>query len=175
MDFLPHDATSPEAVDRLLDLCFGPARRRRTASILREGAKCIDSASFVVLDGEELVGSVECWELEWQGVGVTRQIALLGPLVSHPDRRGERIGARLMDLALAELDKLHLPAMLIGDAPYYGRWGFSARHTAEWALPGPVDRARLLLRARNGHRLRGPAKLSAPAATDDAPGKASAA
>ena len=55
MDFLPHDATSPEAVDRLLDLCFGPARRRRTASILREGAKCIDSASFVVLDGEATV------------------------------------------------------------------------------------------------------------------------
>ena len=69
-----------------------------------------------------------------------------------------------MDLALAELDKLHLPVMLIGDAPFYGRWGFSAQHTEDWVLPGPVDRHRLLLRAKAGHRLRGPAQIGAPGA-----------
>lgn len=147
MDFLSHDAAPPHAVDDLLDRCFGPARRKRTAALLRRGAPRLDGASFIALDGETLVGSVEAHLLALQHPAGTRQIALLGPLVSHPSRRGELIGTRLMDLCLAELDKLKLPVMLIGDEPYYGRWGFSARHTGKWALPGPVDGDRLLLRA----------------------------
>jgi len=166
VDFLSHDSVSPDMVADLLDLCFGPARHRRTAALLRAGAPRIEQASFVALDDDtpdtnRLVGTVEAWRLDWQHPRGNRPVALLGPLVSHPARRGERIGARLLDLALAELDKLHLPVVLIGDAPYYGRWGFSAKHTGEWMLPGPVDRARLLLRCAAGNRLRGPATLAA--------------
>jgi predicted N-acetyltransferase YhbS len=161
VDFLSHDVAPPHAVDELLDLCFGPARRNRTAALLRCGAPRIEPASFVALDGEMLVGSVEAWEVEWRHPRGQQKMALLGPLVSHPDRRGERIGVRLMDLAIAELDKLTLPVMLIGDAPYYGRWGFEAVHTGDWLLPGPVDRARLLLRAAHPQRFRGPAVISA--------------
>jgi hypothetical protein len=36
--------------------------------------------------------------------------------------------------------------LLIGDAPYYGRFGFKAAATRQWELPGPVDHDRLLLR-----------------------------
>ena len=161
VDYLSHDSVAPSQVALLLDRCFGPARLKRTAALLREGAPRIEAGSFVAMDGDMLVGSVECWELEWQHPQGTRRIALLGPLVSHPDRRGEKIGVRLMDLALAELDKLHLPVMLIGDEPYYGRWGFKPEHTGEWSLPGPVDRHRLLLRTKAGHRLRGPAVIGA--------------
>lgn len=166
VDFLSHDSVSPERVAALLDLSFGPARHRRTASLLRAGAPRIDQASFVALDADtpdssRLVGTVEAWLLDWQHPRGNRPVALLGPLVSHPARRGQRIGTRLMDLALAELCKLHLPVVLIGDEPYYGRWGFSAKHTVEWKLPGPVDRERLLLRWAAGHRLRGPATLAA--------------
>lgn len=168
VDFLSHDSVAPQAVADLLDSCFGPARHRRTAALLREGAPRIEPASFVALDGDALAGSVEAWLLEWRHPKGNRPIALLGPLVSHPARRGERIGIRLMDLALAELDKLHLPVMLIGDEPYYARWGFSAQHTGEWALPGPVDRDRLLLRFPAGHRLRGPASFAPATATDSA-------
>ena len=167
VDFLSHDSVAPNAVADLLDLCFGPARKKRTASLLREGAQRIEPASFVAKCGDELVGSVECWELEWRHPQGTRRIALLGPLVSHPARRGEKIGVRLMDLALAELDKLRLPVMLIGDEPYYGRWGFSAQHTGDWVLPGPVDRHRVLLRTKAGHRLRGPAIIG-PAGRESA-------
>ncbi len=168
MDFLSHSEVSPDAVGALLDRCFGPARLKRTASLMREGAERIDAASFVALDGDELVGSVEVWMLEWRGPQGTRQIALLGPLVSHPDRRGENIGVMLMDLALAELDKMRLPVMLIGDEPYYGRWGFSAQYTAKWRVPGPVDRERLLLRAKDGQRLTGPATFGTPGITERA-------
>ena len=162
VDFLSHSETAPETVGTLLDLCFGPARQKRTASLLRKGAARIEDASFVAMDGVNIVGSVEAWLLELQQPGGSRPIALLGPLVSHPERRGERIGVRLMDLALAELDKLKLPVLLIGDEPYYGRWGFSAAHTGKWQLPGPVDRHRLLLRARDAQRLSGPASIAAP-------------
>lgn len=162
MDFLSHDSVAPAAVSDLLDLCFGPARQRRTAALLREGACRIEAASFVALDGDALVGTVEVHAIEWRHPRGTRPLMMLGPLVSHPARRGERIGARLVDLALAEIDKLALPVMLIGDAPYYSRWGFSARYTGEWILPGPFDPERLLLRARDGHRLQGPAVLGTP-------------
>ena len=168
MDFLSHDSVDPQLVSHLADLCFGPARMRRTASILREGAPRIADASFVALDGDQLVGSVELHLLNWSKGSTTREIAILGPLVSHPDRRGERIGTRLMDLALAEADKQRLPVMLIGDEPYYGRWGFSSRHTGEWVLPGPVDPARLLLRARAPHRFNGAGVLRAPGAALEA-------
>ena len=161
MDFLSSESAGPAQTAALLDLCFGPARQRRTAALLREGAARIDEACFVVMDGEQLVGSVEAHLLEWRHPASVRELAILGPLASHPNRRGERIGSRLMDLCLGELDKLGLPVMLIGDEPYYGRWGFSAAHTGEWLLPGPVDKARLLLRARAPHTLAGPAMLSA--------------
>jgi len=162
MDFLSSDSADPADIAALLDLCFGPARQRRTAALLREGAPRIEQACFVVDDGGSIVGSVEAHSLEWCHPAATQQIALLGPLVSHPGRRGERIGTRLMDLCLAELDKLALPIMLIGDAPYYDRWGFSAAHTGEWLMPGPVDRARLLLRAKAPRSFAGPAQLCAP-------------
>jgi predicted N-acetyltransferase YhbS len=162
MDFLSSDSVAPAEIAELLNLCFGPARQRRTAALLREGAPRIEAACFVVVDKGALVGSVEAHLMEWRHPSAVRQIALLGPLVSHPDRRGERIGARLMDLSLAELDKLGLPVMLIGDAPYYGKWGFTAAHTGEWQLPGPVDRARLLLRAKAPRSFAGPALLGAP-------------
>ena len=34
--------------------------------------------------------------------------------------------------------------ILLGDAPYYARFGFSDRKTGELSLPGPFDRDRLL-------------------------------
>lgn len=161
MDFLSHDSIAPQQVSALADLCFGPARMRRTASILRQGALRIDDASFIATDQGELVGSVELHLLHWVKGLVSRKIAILGPLVSHPERRGEGIGLRLMDLALSEADKLALPVMLIGDEPYYGRFGFSARHTGQWVLPGPVDPNRLLLRARHPQLFAGAGTLQA--------------
>ncbi len=34
--------------------------------------------------------------------------------------------------------------LLLGDAPYYARFGFSPEKTAELVLPGPFERERLL-------------------------------
>lgn len=161
MDFLSPDSVPPASIETLLDRCFGPARQLRTAALLRRGAEPIAKAAFVALDEDRLVGSIAAHRLDWVHPRRTRPIALIGPVVSHPERRGERIGARLMDLALAEIDALGLAACLIGDEPYYGRWGFSPRHTGQWILPGPVDRARLLLRAAEPRLFAGAARLEA--------------
>ena len=47
--------------------------------------------------------------------------------------------------ALAEAARLgHAAILLVGDAPYYGRFGFSADKTGALAMPGPYERHRLL-------------------------------
>ena len=136
------------AIDALLDDRFGPARRNRTAYRLRDGAAPAAALSFVARDGGQLVGSVQCWPLQLRGVsGRTAPLTLLGPVATAVDRQGEGIASQLMAAALAAVDATGAaPVLLIGDAPFYGRFGFSAAATAGWVLPGPVDRTRLLLR-----------------------------
>src|SRR6185312_9316268 len=70
---------------------------------------------------------------------------LLGPLAVACDRQGEGIGAALMAHAIdaARLSG-HAAILLVGDAAYYGRFGFTADKTARLAMPGPFERHRLL-------------------------------
>jgi predicted N-acetyltransferase YhbS len=50
-----------------------------------------------------------------------------------------------MDHALAAAKvRGHRAVLLLGDAPYYVRFGFSAAKTGELSLPGPFERDRLL-------------------------------
>ncbi|WP_426165306.1 GNAT family N-acetyltransferase [Sandarakinorhabdus sp. DWP1-3-1] len=140
-------ADLPE-IESLLDARFGPARRNRTAYRLREGVTADAALSFVARDGDRLVGSVQCWPLQLRSVaGAILPLTLLGPVACAADRQGEGIATRLMQAALRAVDAAaRAPVLLIGDAPFYGRFGFSAAATAGWMLPGPVDRDRLLLR-----------------------------
>jgi predicted N-acetyltransferase YhbS len=50
-----------------------------------------------------------------------------------------------MNHALATAKALgHGAVILLGDAPYYARFGFSSLKTGELSLPGPFERERLL-------------------------------
>ena len=70
---------------------------------------------------------------------------LLGPLAVDPALKNAGIGAALMRHAIAEARRLgHRAILLVGDAPYYGRFGFSAEKTGSLAMPGPYERHRLL-------------------------------
>ena len=140
-------ADLPE-IDALLDAGFGPARRNRTAYRLRDAAAPIAALSFAALDGETVVGSVQCWPLQVRGVsGVTVPLTLLGPVVTAQDWQGRGVASQMIGATLAAADaSATAPILLIGDEPFYRRFGFSAVATAAWHLPGPVDRARLLLR-----------------------------
>jgi predicted N-acetyltransferase YhbS len=135
-------------IDMLLDARFGPARRKRTAYRLREGMAALPALSFIARDGNDLVGSIQCWPIALSTTaGAILPLTLLGPLVIAADHEGQGIGSALMARVLAAADDVAAPPLLlIGDEPYYGRFGFSAARTGEFILPGPVDRARLLLR-----------------------------
>jgi predicted N-acetyltransferase YhbS len=55
------------------------------------------------------------------------------------------VGAALMDHALAAAKaRGHRAVILLGDEPYYARFGFSAAKTGELRLPGAFERDRLL-------------------------------
>jgi predicted N-acetyltransferase YhbS len=88
-----------------------------------------------------LIGTVRLWNVSAGGVPAL----VLGPLAVDPSCRKLGIGTALVRRALAAAKaRGHGAVLLLGDAPYYGRFGFSARKTGELRLPGPFEPDRLL-------------------------------
>ncbi len=146
---LPSDAA---AADVLFDEAFGADRRARTAYRLRAGAEPIAELSLCIRNPHapgKLVGALQCWPIALEDAwGKRSALTLLGPVAVAATHRGEGIGARLIR---ACMDRTGARAMLlIGDASYYGRFGFSAADTERWQLPGPVEPGRLLARETRG-------------------------
>jgi predicted N-acetyltransferase YhbS len=132
------DAVAREA---LLDACFGGNRHQRTCQRLRDGRAPADGLALSALVQGRLVGTVRLWHVS---AGGTRAL-VLGPLAVDHSCRQLGVGAALMDHALAAATaRGHRAVLLLGDAPYYARFGFSANKTGELSLPGPFERDRLL-------------------------------
>jgi predicted N-acetyltransferase YhbS len=94
------------------------------------------------LDDGRIAGTVRLWAVS---AGGDRPALLLGPLAVRPDSRNRGIGSALMRHALESARRLgHRAVLLVGDAAYYGRFGFSAERTGKLWLPGPYDQHRLL-------------------------------
>jgi len=127
--------------EALLDACFGDNRHGRTCQRLRDGrAPAAGLALSAVREGT-LVGTVRLWHVSAGG----RPALVLGPLAVDPACRELGIGAALMHQALvAARARGHGAVILLGDAPYYARFGFSAKKTGALVLPGPFERDRLL-------------------------------
>ena len=121
---------------------FGPGRFARSAYRVREGVPPVAGLSLCgVLDGT-LVGGVRFTAI---GVGEREGGLLLGPLIVDPAATGRGIGTALVEegLALARAAGFAF-VLLVGDMPYYGRFGFQPVPAGKVALPGPVDPTRLL-------------------------------
>lgn len=133
------------AIERLLDAAFGEARWHKTCQRVRDGQAPVRALSLVAVDGQRLVGTVRLWRIVAGERG--RRVLLLGPMAVDAGWRDQGIGAGLVDEALARARAAGEEAvLLVGDAPYYARFGFRADKTARLWLPGPVDRARFLAR-----------------------------
>ena len=93
-------------------------------------------------------GTVRLWHVSAGGIPAL----MLGPLAVEASSRQLGVGAALMDHALAAAKaRGHRAVILLGDAPYYARFGFSAAKTGELSLPGAFERDRLLgLELREG-------------------------
>ena len=130
------------ARDALLDKAYGAARFAKTSERLREGRCPASRLSMVAVDHCQIVGTVRLWNVE---AGPGRDALLLGPLAVDPDYRNRGIGTDLMRRAIARARLAgHGAILLVGDATYYGRFGFSAALTGELWMPGCHDRDRLL-------------------------------
>lgn len=141
-------ASDVAAREALLDACFGLNRRQRTCQRLRDGRAPAEGLALSALRQGRLVGTVRLWHVSAGGVPAL----VLGPLAVDPSCRELGVGAALMRQALeAARARGHGAVILLGDAPYYARFGFSALRTAELRLPGPFERDRLLgLELREG-------------------------
>ncbi|KFG70482.1 N-acetyltransferase [Microvirga sp. BSC39] len=134
-----HDVDAREA---LLDACFGPARFQKTCERLREGRLPADGLSLVIDRDGEIIGTVRLWHVS---AGPNRPALMLGPIAIDPSVQSLGLGGKLMREALKRAGQLgHKAVLLVGDAPYYERFGFSTEKTGSLWLPGPYERGRFL-------------------------------
>jgi len=132
------DAPAREA---LLDACFGAGRHARTCQRLRAGRRPADGLAFTAMRDGRLIGTVRLWNVQAGGAA----LLMLGPLAVDPACRSLGLGATLMARALDEARlRGHAGVVLLGDVPYYARFGFSAGKAGTLFLPGPFERERLL-------------------------------
>lgn len=137
----PADKAAREA---LLDRAMGPGRKRKSSEALRRGRLPAEGLALVARSADgAILGTVRLWNVALGAGG--RPALLLGPLAVEPSMKSAGIGSALMRQAIAEARDLgHGAILLVGDEPYYGRFGFSAERTGGLAMPGPYERHRLL-------------------------------
>ena len=134
-------ASDVVAREALLDACFGDNRHLRTCQRLRDGRAPAEGLAFSTTHEGKLVGTLRLWHVSAGGVPAL----MLGPLAVEASSRKLGAGTALMDHALAAATtRGHRAVILLGDAPYYARFGFSPEKMAALALPGPFERDRLL-------------------------------
>jgi predicted N-acetyltransferase YhbS len=141
-------ASDVAAREALLDACFGASRHTRTCQRLRDGRAPAQGLALSAVRQGRLVGTVRLWHVSAGGIPAL----MLGPLAVEDSSRKLGVGAALMDHVLAAAKaRGHRAVILLGDAPYYARFGFSAARTGELSLPGPFELDRLLgLELREG-------------------------
>lgn len=141
----PADAVGREA---LLDRAMGAGRKRKSSEKLRRNRLPAEGLALVARDESGLLGAtVRLWNVA-AGVdadGRAVPALLLGPLAVDPRLEGRGIGSALMREAISRAAALgHGAILLVGDAPYYARFAFSAEKTGHLVMPGPFERDRFL-------------------------------
>lgn len=130
-------------VEALFDTCFAPGRTALSSYRLREGVPPVAGLSLVARDDLGiLAGAIRFWPVciaDWD-------VLLLGPVAVHPTRQGEGLAALLIVTALERAAQIGWErVMLVGDAPYYGRFGFDRLDGV--IMPPPTNPERVLGRA----------------------------
>lgn len=137
-------------VEALLDNAFGPGRTGLSSYRLREGVDPVHSLCLVARDPLEIVsGAIRYWPIR---VGSTPNPSLLlGPVAVHPTRQGEGLGALLIGESLERAQGLGWEhVVLVGDEPYYKRFGFTREAARAIRFPPPTNDNRVLARCLGG-------------------------
>lgn len=125
-------------VEALYDLCFAPGREALSSYRLRDGVPPVASLSRVARDDQGMLGgAIRYWPVRV----CDQRVLLLGPVAVHPTAQGEGLGGALirdsLDQATAEG---WARVLLVGDAPYYKRFGFARLDGVEMPPPTNPDR-----------------------------------
>ncbi|WP_227271303.1 GNAT family N-acetyltransferase [Roseobacter weihaiensis] len=130
-------------VEALYDLCFAPGREALSSYRLRDDILPVAELNQVARDAEGiLAGAIRYWPVH---VGQADAL-ILGPVAVHPTRQGEGLAAVLIRETLALATRLGWErVLLVGDAPYYARFGFTRLHAV--VMPPPTNPERVLGRA----------------------------
>jgi predicted N-acetyltransferase YhbS len=121
---------------------FGPGRFARTAYRVREGTPPVSRFCLMAMLDKELVAAIRFTEVK---IGDTPGVLLLGPLAVEPRVAGQGYGKRIVAEGIENARRAGVKlVVLVGDLPYYGRFGFVRVPAGQIMLPGPVDPARLL-------------------------------
>lgn len=139
MELTPEtDADTPQ-VESLYDLCFAPGRKALSSYRLRDEVPPVPAFCSVVKDGDIVGGAIRCWPIRVED----HDALLLGPVAVHPTRQGEGLGGLMIRDVLARAGGAGWPrVLLVGDAPYYERFGF--RRLNGVVMPAPTNPDRVL-------------------------------
>ncbi|MDC0736914.1 N-acetyltransferase [Cognatishimia sp. SS12] len=128
-------------VEALYDLCFAPGREALSSYRLRDSVPRVAELALVARDADGiLAGAIRYWPVH---VGADHAALLLGPVAVHPTRQGEGLGGFLIRESVARAKDLGWErVILVGDAPYYERFGFQT--LPQVTMPPPTNPARVL-------------------------------
>lgn len=127
-------------VEALYDLCFAPGREALSSYRLRDGVEPVAGLSLLARDAEGiLAGAIRFWPVDVGG----QRVLLLGPVAVHPTRQGEGLGGVLIRDSLERaVAQGWTRVMLVGDRPYYARFGFEV--LSDVVMPPPTNPDRVL-------------------------------
>jgi len=127
-------------VEELYDLTFAPGRTALSSYRLREDVAPLPDLCLTARDPlGVLAGVVRCWPVR---IGAADSV-LLGPIAVHPTRQGEGIAALLMMNCIDAARRAGWARIiLVGDYPYYRRFGFEKLEGV--VMPPPTNPARVL-------------------------------
>jgi len=125
-------------VEALYDLCFAPGREALSSYRLRDNVPPVEGMCLVARDESNiLAGAIRFWPVR---IGDAPAL-LLGPVAVHPTYQGEGLGGYLiLDSLERAAEQGYARVMLVGDAPYYGRFGFHRLNGVHMPPPTNPDR-----------------------------------
>ena len=134
-----HQETEADAweVEALYDHCFAPGREVLSSYRLRDGVPPVPELCLNIRDETgAIAAAIRHWPVRVRG----HPALLLGPVAVHPTRQGEGLGALLIREAMTRAAPCWERVMLVGDLPYYARFGFERLERVEMPPPTNPDR-----------------------------------
>lgn len=136
------NAADQVGIEKLYLKSFGNTAPAGPVSYLREATIAAPDLCLIAEDRGEIVGTLRFWPVM---IGPVTPALLLGPIAVAPGWHARGLGAQMINLGLGRARDLgHRIVLLVGDGPYYGRFGFTRHLTQGVMLATPVEPERFL-------------------------------